>query len=57
MLGALAFDHGSVAMGIAAGLVRLENIYIGVIIAPPRTRFWATLAKTEPEGTGSQNAA
>jgi uncharacterized membrane protein YccC len=50
VIGALAFDHESVAMGIAAGLVRLENIYIGVVIAVAgMTLFWATLPETEPE--------
>ena len=58
VIGALAFDQESMAMGIAAGLVRLENIYIGVIIAlAGTTLFWATLARTESKGSSSQNVA
>ena len=50
MIGALAFDHESVAMGIAAGLVRLEKIYIGLIMGlAGMALFWATLPRTEPE--------
>jgi len=46
MISALALDHQSVAAGIATGLVRLENIYIGIAIALAGLMFlWPTLPR------------
>jgi hypothetical protein len=51
IISALALDHQSVAAGIATGLVRLENIYIGIAIALAGLMFlWPTLPKEAHKG-------
>jgi uncharacterized membrane protein YccC len=46
MMSALVLDHQNVAAGIATGLVRMENIYIGIGIAVSGLLFlWSALPK------------